>query len=111
MPKRTITALGLLFIGFPALVWGGIPFFLFIAFLLTASAWEYVNLFRVIGSRPSRWLVVGGVLALALARFYLDEAAGPLFTFLVLGLMAFHLVDYERGADHAGLDFSVCEWK
>lgn len=107
MPKRTFTAIGLLFIGFPALVWGGIPYFLFITFLLTVSAWEYVNLFRAIGSRPSRWLVLGGVLALALARFYQDAVAAPLFTFMVLGLMAFHLVDYERGADHAGLDFSV----
>jgi len=107
MSKRTITAILLLLIGFPALAWGGVLYFLFVGFLLVVSAWEYMDLFQATGSRPARWLVVGGVLALALARFFLPGAAIPVFTFTSLGLMAFHLVDYERGADSAGLDFSV----
>ncbi len=107
MSKRTITALTLLLVGFPTLVWGGIPYFLFIGFLLTVSAWEYANLFRVSGSRPATWLVVGGVLILIAARFFQPVAAMPVLTFLVLALMVYHLVDYERGADRAGQDFSV----
>jgi phosphatidate cytidylyltransferase len=107
MSKRTLTALGLLIVGFPALAWGGLPFYLFITFLLVASAWEYINLFQASGSRPARWAVLGGVLALVTARYYQPTVAVPIFTFVVLALMAFHLVDYERGAEHAGLDFSV----
>ena len=107
MSKRTITALLLLLIGFPALAWGGIPYFLFVGFLLTVSAWEYVNLFQATGARPARWLVVGGVLALELARFFQPALAAPVLDFTVLALMTFHLLDYERGAEHAGLDFSV----
>ena len=107
MSKRVITALSLLLVGFPALIWGGIPYFLFFGFLLVVSAWEYVNIFRATGLRPARWLVVVGVLALALARFFLPAAAVPVFTLMSLGMLAFHLVDYERGAEQAGLDFSI----
>lgn len=107
MSKRTITALVLLFVGFPAIVWGDIPYFLFVGFLLVASAWEYVDLFWACGSRPSRGLVVGGVLAILLARFFMPAAASPVFTLAVLGAMAWHLLEYERGSDQAGLDFSV----
>jgi phosphatidate cytidylyltransferase len=107
MSKRTITALALMVIGFPALFLGGILYFLFIGFLLVASAWEYVELFRATGSQPSRWLVVGGTVFIALTRFYLPAFAIPVLTFSVLALMAYHLIAYERGRDSAGLDFSA----
>jgi len=102
-----MTALALLAIGFPALLFGGLSYLLFFGFLLTASAWEYVELFRATGSRPSRWLVVGGTAALALTRFYFPAFAIPVLTFSVLALMAYHLVAYERGRDFAGQDFSL----
>ncbi len=107
MSKRTSTALVLLLIGFPALAFGGIPYFLFMGFFLVAAAWEYTELFRAAGSQPARWMVVGGVAVLVAARFFYPAAAIPIFTFSILALMAFHLFDYERGNDHAGLDFSV----
>ena len=107
MSRRTLTALLLLLVGFPVLIIGGIPYFLFIAFLLTAAAWEYAEMFRAAGSRPATWLVVAGVLSLALARFFFPAFSGETLTVAVLVLMAYHLFDYERGADHGGLDFSV----
>ncbi len=107
MSRRTVTALALLLVGFPVLIIGGLPYFLFIGFLLTAAAWEYAEMFRVAGSRPARWLVLAGVALLSVTRFYYPAAVAPTLTFSVLGLMAFHLVDYERGAEHGGLDFSV----
>lgn len=97
----------LLLVGFPALLVGGIPYFLFIGFLLTAAAWEYAEMFRAAGSRPARWLVIIAVALLAWARYYNPSASLPILTFSVLALMAHHLLDYERGADHGGHDFSV----
>lgn len=107
MSKRTITALVMLAVGFPALIWGGFPYFLLIGFLLTASAWEFVDLFQASGLRPARWLVVGGTVTLTLARFYFPSFSLPALALLTLGLLAFHLVAYERGRDSAGQDFSA----
>jgi len=107
MSKRVITALALLAVGFPALLFGGTPYLIFMGFLLVVSAWEYVDLLSAAGSRPSRWLVVGGTVALILVRFYSSAQAAPVFAGLVLGLMAVHLVAYERGRDQAGLDFGA----
>jgi phosphatidate cytidylyltransferase len=108
MLKRTITSIVLLLIGFPVLIFGGLPYFLFVGFLVVAAAWEYVDLFLAAEARPSRWLVVGGVLAIITARYNKPpEYAIAIFTFSVLALMAFHLIEYERGRDHAGLDFAV----
>lgn len=107
MLRRTITSIVLLVVGFPVLIFGGLPYFLFVGFLLVAAAWEYVDLFCAVEARPSRWLVVGGVLAIITARYYFPLYAIPIFTFIVLALMAAHLVEYERGRDHAGQDFSV----
>jgi len=107
MSKRVITALTLLLIGFPALVLGGIPYFIFFAFLLVAAAWEYVDMFEATGSQPARWLVAGGVAALSAATFFDKTYLLPVFTFIILAMMAFHLLAYERGAAHASLDFSA----
>ena len=107
MLKRVTTALLLLLIGFPTLVIGGIPYFAFIGFLLVAASWEYVDLFQGIGSRPARWLVVGGVAAISAASFFYPTLVSPIFTVLVLSILSYHLVAYERGAEHASMDFSV----
>ena len=107
MSKRTLTALVMLVVGFPALILGGFPYFLLIGFLLVASAWEFVDLFQASGLRPARWLVVGGTLVLTLTRFYFPSFSLPALSFLVLGLLAFHLIAYERGRDQAGQDFNA----
>jgi phosphatidate cytidylyltransferase len=107
MRKRTITSIVLLAVGFPVLMFGGLPYFLFVGLLVVAAAWEYVDLFSAAQTRPSRWLVVGGVLVMIAARYYFPAYAISIFTFTVLALLAFHLIEYERGHDHAGLDFSV----
>ena len=107
MLKRSATAVGLLLLGFPALVLGGLPYFLFIGFLLCASAWEYSEMFRAAGARPARWLVLLGVAALLAARFYYPQASNLVFSVGILAMLTWHLVDYERGTERAGLDFGV----
>lgn len=107
MSKRTITALALLLIGLPAVLFGGVAYLLFMGFFLAAAAWEYAGMFKAAGARPASWLVLVEVIALVLARFYNPALSLSVLTFSVLALMTYHLVDYERGADKAGMDFSV----
>jgi phosphatidate cytidylyltransferase len=105
--RRTLTALGLALVGLPAIVYGGLIYYLVIATVLAGSAWEYVRLYRAVQSEPNQIVTIGGVLLIATARFFFEAAAIPLLVLVVLLAMGVHLVDYERGRDRAGLDFAV----
>lgn len=107
MRRRTLTALGLAVIGLPAIIYGGVFYFLLMGIVLAGSAWEYVRLFRAVRSEPSEIVTIGGVLAIATARFFFEEAAIPLFVLFVLLAMAVHVLAYERGRDQAPVDFAV----
>jgi phosphatidate cytidylyltransferase len=107
MLKRTLTALGLAVVGLPAIMYGGVFYFLLIGIILAGSAWEYVRLFRVVRSEPNEIVTIGGVLVIATARFFFEEAAIPLFVGSVLLAMAVHVLAYERGRDQAPVDFTV----
>jgi phosphatidate cytidylyltransferase len=107
MPKRVLTALGLAVIGLPAIIYGGVFYFIVIAILLVGSAWEYVRLYRAVQFEPSQLVTVGGVLVIVTARFFFAEAAMPLFILSILLAMAVHLVAFERGRNQAGTDFTI----
>ena len=107
MPKRILTALGLAVIGLPAIVYGGVFYYLLITIALAGSAWEYVRMYRAVRYEPDQIVTIGGVLGIATARFFFMEAAIPLFVLFVLLAMVVHLVAYERGRDQAALDFAV----
>jgi phosphatidate cytidylyltransferase len=107
MLKRTLTALGLAVVGLPAIIYGGVFYFLLIAILLGGSAWEYARMFRAVRYEPDQIVTIGGVLVLATARFFFTQAAIPLFVVFVLLGMAVHILAYERGRDQAPLDFAV----
>jgi phosphatidate cytidylyltransferase len=107
MLKRTLTALGLAAVGLPAIIFGGVFYFLLIAIVLAGSAWEYVRLFRAVRSEPSEIVTIASVLLIATARFFFEEVAVPLFVLSVLLAMAVHIVRYERGRDQAAVDFAV----
>jgi CDP-diglyceride synthetase len=61
MVKRTITALILLAFGMPALLFGGVLFFIFLGFFILMAAYEYTRLFHAMKIEPSTWITVGGV--------------------------------------------------
>jgi phosphatidate cytidylyltransferase len=105
--KRTLTALGLAVIGLPAIIYGGVFYYLLIGIVLVGSAWEYARLYRAVQYEPSEIVTIGGVLGIATARFFFAEYAIPLFVLLILLAMAVHLVAFERGRDQAALDFAV----
>jgi phosphatidate cytidylyltransferase len=107
MLRRTLTALGLAVIGLPAIIYGGVFYYLLMGIVLAGSAWEYVRLYRAVQYEPNEIVTIGGVLGIATARFLFAEAAIPLFVLLVLLAMAVHVFAYERGRDQAALDFAV----
>lgn len=108
LKQRVLVSAVLLPAGLVFIIVGGWFYNAFILLILALGAWEYVRLFRAGGLRPASILVVGGVLALALARGIDGFQSAPwLLSLLILLSMADHLVAYERGRDQAGTDFAV----
>ena len=107
MLRRTLTALGLGVIALPAIIYGGVFYFLLIGVFLVGGAWEYVRMYRAVQAEPNEIVTIGGVLVVATARFFFEEAAIPLFVLSVLLAMTAHLIAFERGRDQAALDFGV----
>ena len=107
MLKRTLTSLGFAVVGLPAIIFGGVFYYLLIGVILAGSAWEYVRLYRAVRYEPNEIVTIGSVLCIATARFFFPGAAIPLFVLLIFIAMGVHLVAYERGRDQAALDFAV----
>ncbi len=107
MLRRTLTALGLAVVGLPAIIYGGVFYFLLIAIVLAGCAWEYVRMYRAVHYEPHQIVTIGSVLVIATARFFFESAAIPLFVLFVLLAMAVHVIAYERGRDQAPVDFAV----
>lgn len=107
MLKRTLTSLGLVLIGLPAIVLGGPFFFLVIVVFLAGAAWEYVQMFRSVGFHASEALTVVGVVLLLGLRAFQPDFALPALAAMILAAMTIHLIHFERGRDQAALDFGV----
>ena len=119
MVKRTVTALSLLIIAMPAVLWGGIWFFLLIGFFIVLASWEYTQMFRAVHMQPTAPIIVGGTILLLATRsqsvthfFFPSVVFSPQWaeltlTCLALVAMAVHLYAYERGRDQAALDFVI----
>lgn len=112
---RSLVTLLLLPVILAAIYFGGFLYIGLVCFILGAAAWEYVVMFRAGGHQPAGVFVVGGVIAIALARGTALDHATPtgfgggdmLLSLLTLLSMAYHLITYERGRDHAGSDLAV----
>jgi phosphatidate cytidylyltransferase len=107
MLKRILAALAMAAIGIPAIIFGGVFYFLVIAAFLGIASWEYVNIFRRVNLSPSMLLTVGGVLLLLAARAFFPGLAPAVLSLIILLAMTWHLVAYERGRDQAATDFAV----
>jgi len=105
--ERIIVALLLM----PTVFWlvaaGGWAFNLVILLILTLAAIEFGRVFQTSGLRPALVLLASGTPLLAGARALYPAYSTPLFTTLILLVMVWHLVDYERGAQTSGTDFAV----
>jgi phosphatidate cytidylyltransferase len=107
MFKRTLAAIILALIGIPAVILGGIYYFILMGLLLSLAAWEFGRIFFKAGYHASTVLLVGGVLLVFTARAFLPQLAPLVLTGSILAAMAWHLLDYERGRDPAATDFTV----
>ncbi len=107
MLKRTITALGLAAIGLPAILLGGIFYYLLMGTFLIGAAREYVNLFRAAKYEPQFHVTVGGVALVTITRMFFPAYAQPAFALSILAAMAYHLLAYERGRDRSAVDFGI----
>lgn len=107
MRRRVLTTLGLVLIGLPAILLGGLFFFILMGIFIIGAAVEYVQMFRAAKMEPQQLITVAGVALILGARTFFPQAATPVFTALLLLALAFHLIAYERGRDQAALDFGV----
>ena len=107
MPRRVLTALAMAAIGLPAIIYGGVFYFLIITIFLGGSAWEFVRLFRAVQYEPNEVVTIGGVLVIATARYFFPEYAVLAMVLFTLLAMILHVIAYERGRDRAALDFAV----
>jgi phosphatidate cytidylyltransferase len=107
MLKRTLTALAMAAVGLPAIIYGGVFYYLLMGAFLVGGAWEYVRLYKAVKHEPNEIVTVGGVLVLVTARFFFADDAIPVFVALILLAMTVHLFAFERGRDQAAHDFGV----
>jgi len=99
--------LGLAAVGLPAIFIGGLFYYLLMGAFLVGGAWEYARLYRAVQFEPNEILTVGGVLVIPTARFFFMDYAIAVLVIAILLAMAAHVIAYERGRDHAALDFSI----
>jgi phosphatidate cytidylyltransferase len=92
-------------IGIPAILFGGVFYFLLIGTFLIGAAWEYVHLFGAVKVEPQMHISVGGVAIICVARMFFPQYAMLAFAAGILVAMTYHLIAYERGRDQAALDF------
>ncbi|HZD40275.1 MAG TPA: phosphatidate cytidylyltransferase, partial [Terriglobales bacterium] len=105
--RRVFTSLVLAAVGLPAIIYGGLFYYLLMTVFLVGAAWEYIRLFRAVHYEPNEILTIGGVLVVATARFFFVDIAIPALVLLVLLAMTAHLFAFERGREQAALDFGV----
>ncbi len=91
----------------PALLFGGVLFFIVISFFVVVASWEYVEMFRAVQVRPNAIVTVGGTFAILAVRDFYPQWAELTLSIIVLIALAVHLVEYERGNNRAALDFAV----
>jgi len=94
-------------VGLPAIIYGGVFFYLVMGIFLVGGAWEYVQMYRAVKHEPNEMVTVGGVLVLVTARFFFADFAIPIFVILILLAMTVHLFAFERGRDQSAHDFGV----
>lgn len=108
LAQRVLFTVVALPLGIAAVMAGGWIFATVVAAILARAAWEYAKLFRVGGGQPSTLMLVGGVLAILLARFFYGmELDGWLLILLVALTLVVHLLQFERGREHAASDFAA----
>lgn len=107
LSQRVLFTVVALPLGIVAIMLGGWIYATVVALILARAAWEYAALFRSGGGQPSALMMLGGVLAIFVARFtsgFLSDSW--LLPLLIALTMVIHLAEFERGREHAASDFA-----
>ena len=108
LADRVKVVLILLPIGLVVFYVGGWIFAAAMALVLGLAAWEYARLFRAGSLEPSAILLVLGTLCLAAGRAINSFDSSPwILALVIMVVMSYHLVQFERGRSEAGTDFAV----
>jgi phosphatidate cytidylyltransferase len=107
MRKRLISTVGLVALMLPAILLGGIFYYLVIGVFLVGAAREYVQLFNAVKFEPQMYITVGGVFLITFTRMFFPQYALPVFEAAILVALTYHVIAYERGRDLAALDFGL----
>ena len=87
---------------------GGWAFNIFFIAVLLGAAYEYVRLFRTLGYSPALPVILAGVLLFTLERWFFDSRyLGIVLSFAVFSAAVAALIQYERGNEHAALNFGI----
>ncbi|HCB01532.1 MAG TPA: hypothetical protein DEP19_04040 [Anaerolineae bacterium] len=107
MRRRLFTVLIMTLIGVPAILIGGIFYFLLMATFLLGATREYVQLFRAVKLEPNMQITMGGVAFVIFTRMFFPEYAIPALVLFIFIAMAYHLSIYEKGRDQSAIDFAI----
>lgn len=108
LSKRVLVASILLPVGLFFVFMGETFFAAFIILLMVVSAWEYNRLMRKCGHAPNDAITLSGVALLCIFRNFFDfQYSDALLSLLILALITFHLLAYERGRDQSASDFGI----
>ena len=108
LSQRIIVAIFLIPLTIGAVYAGGWIYAVLILALLTTSAWEYWRMFQKGGLCPSRAILIGGVLLLAISRDWLGFTLSHLVLSAIILLALFvHTIAYERGIDCSASSFAA----
>lgn len=108
LPRRAAIALLLI----PLVMWviadGEWLFLIGLSFVLCMAVYEFASLFAHTGRQPAAPLMIVGVLAISVARFFAQSSYDAFIvgTFCILA-MAWHVRQFEKGNQGAGTDFAL----
>jgi len=89
-------------------VLGGYFFLALILFMLGVAALEFGRLFKIGGYQPAQWILVPGVLLIALARYFFEfEYSDVILAGLVMVAMAYHTIRCGQGCRTPASDFAI----
>lgn len=108
LANRIKVAIILLLIGVVFIFLGG-PYFLgLVCLMLVMGGWEFCRLFATGGFSPSPWIVIPGIILIAITRYFWGFNYSDLvIAGLVLAAMTYHTVRCKDGCPTPAVDFAV----